>query len=170
MLSIIGCGNTNRQDDGAGVYVARSLMDVLRERPRDSVRVFDAGTSGMEVMFLARGSDALIIIDANQSGSEPGAIFTVPGEELENMSESSFNLHDFRWDNALYAGRKIYGDEFPAEVTVFLIEAQDLDFGLELSAPVRTAADRVIELVVDKVDSYIDTLIETEADTNKEAQ
>jgi hydrogenase maturation protease len=154
MLVIIGCGNPNRQDDGAGVYVAQQLMSILNANPVDGVRIFDAGTDGMDIMFQARGCDALIIIDANQSASDPGTIFEVPGKELENFPEPSYNLHDFRWDNALYAGRRIYQDNFPTDITVFLIEAETLDLGVGLSIPVLKASDRVVELIAERVNSY----------------
>ena len=54
MLTIIACGNSNRSDDGVGVVVALSLQHHLRACPYSNVRVFDAGTGGMEVMFQAR--------------------------------------------------------------------------------------------------------------------
>jgi len=154
MLVIIGCGNSNRQDDGAGVYVAQQLMSLMKATPVDNVRVFDAGTSGMDIMFQARGCDALIIIDANQSTSEPGSIFEVPGKELENIPEPSYNLHDFRWDNALYAGRRIYQEQFPTDIAVYLIEAATLDLGIGLSESVQKASDRVVELIIERVKYY----------------
>ncbi|PCI19459.1 MAG: hydrogenase maturation protease [Piscirickettsiaceae bacterium] len=154
MLVIIGCGNPNRLDDGAGVYVAQELIKLLNESPVPDVRVFDAGTSGMDIMFQARGCDALIIIDANQSDSDPGTVFEVPGSELENIPMPSYNLHDFRWDNALYAGRQIYKDDFPTNINVFLIEVESLDLGIGLSKPVQQASDRVIELIMAKVKQY----------------
>ena len=154
MLVIIGCGNPNRQDDGAGVYVAQQLMSIFHDNPVDHVRVFDAGTAGMDVMFQARGCESLIIIDANQSGSTAGAIFEVPGDELENLPEPSYNLHDFRWDNALYAGRRIYQDDFPKDINVFLIEAETLELGIGLSKSVQKSADRVVDLVMKRVNSY----------------
>jgi hydrogenase maturation protease len=67
-----------------------------------------------------------------------------PGEELERDREAAYSLHDFRWDHALYAGRKIFGASFPTDVTVFLIEAGHLGYGLELTEPVSRAADRVV--------------------------
>ena len=156
MLSIIGCGNPNRQDDGAGVYVAQTLVTQLKDYAYDNVQVFDAGTSGIDIMFQARGSDALIIIDANQSNSEAGTIFEVPGKELENIPEPSYNLHDFRLDNALYAGRRIYKDDFPENINVFLIEAEGLDLGIGLSGKVQESADRVVELVMSHVKRYVE--------------
>ena len=154
MLVIIGCGNSNRQDDGVGVYVAQQLMSKMKAKPIDDVRVFDAGTAGMDIMFQARGCDALIIIDANQSTSDPGTIFEVPGFELEKIPEPSYNLHDFRWDNALYAGRRIYQEQFPTDIAVFLIEAESLDLGIGLSEPIQKASDRVIELIIKRINRY----------------
>ena len=143
MLTIIGCGNLNRNDDAVGVIIAQGLQQYLAQNPHPKIRVFDCGTAGMEVMFQARGSEKLIILDASCTGSEAGAIFKVPGNELEALPEPSYNLHDFRWDHALAAGRKIFGDDFPQEVTVYLIEAANLDLGLELSPVVRRSADLV---------------------------
>ena len=150
MLTIIGCGNLNRSDDGVGVLVAQRLHKYLLDNPRPGVRVFDCGTSGVDVMFQARGSDELIIIDASQTGSESGAIYEVPGEELEQLPNPSYNLHDFRWDHAIAAGRQIFKDAFPATVTVYLIEAENLDFGWELSEAVAIAADTVVEQIISR--------------------
>jgi len=145
MLTIIGCGNLNRSDDAVGVIIAQRLQKFLAENPYPNVRVYDCGTAGMEVMFQARGSKQLVIIDASSTGSEPGAVFKVPGKELEALPEPSYNLHDFRWDNALAAGRKIFKNDFPEEVTVYLIEAANLALGLELSPAIKHSADLVFE-------------------------
>ena len=154
MLTIIGCGNPNRSDDGVGVVVARRLLERLEAKPRDGVRVFDAGTDGMSVMFAARGASALIIVDAGKTGVEPGAIYEVPGEELEGEPPASHTLHDFRWDHALYAGRRIFKEAFPTDVTVYLIESETLDLGLELSSPVAAAADRVVGEIERRMAAY----------------
>ena len=150
MLTIIGCGNLNRSDDGVGVLVAQRLHKHLLANPLPGVRVFDCGTSGVDVMFQARGSDELIIIDASQTGAEAGAIYEVPGEELEQLPNPSYNLHDFRWDHAIAAGRQIFSDTFPEKVTVYLIEAGNLDFGWELSEAVAIAADQVAEQIIER--------------------
>lgn len=154
MLTIIGCGNSNRTDDGVGVYVAQRLQNFLQSQNKQKVKVFDAGTGGIDVMFQARGSSRLIIIDASQSGSEAGAIYEVPGEELEREREVSYSLHDFRWDDALYAGRKIFKEDFPKDVKVFLIEAESLDYGLELTPKVKVSAESVIERLQKIINEY----------------
>ena len=140
VIAVIGCGNTNRSDDGAGVAVIQSLR---KTATRADVRLFDAGTDGMSVMFAARGCSTLIVVDCCRTGAEPGAVFEVPGPELEVAHEPSLNLHDFRWDHALHAGRRIFREQFPTDVVVLLIEARSLALGVELSAEVAAAASRV---------------------------
>ncbi|MGK7919184.1 MAG: hydrogenase maturation protease [Trichodesmium sp.] len=148
MLTIIGCGNLNRSDDGVGVIIAQHLQQYLVKHPVPDVRVYDCGTAGMEVMFQARGTQQLIIVDASATGSEPGAIFKVPSSELEALPEPSYSLHDFRWDNALAVGRKIFREDFPDDITVYLIEAANLDFGLELSPIVKSSAEKVFQEII----------------------
>ena len=139
-IVVIGCGNANRSDDGVGPHV----ISLLRDPPLPAeVRLFDAGTDGMGVLYRARGATHLVIVDARIPEGSPGAIHEVPGAVLENPPAPSLNLHDFRWDNALYAGRRIYGDDFPAHVSVLLIEAESLELGLSLSPPVEAAARSV---------------------------
>ena len=141
MMAIVGCGNPNRSDDGAGITVVHLLKARILET--EHVRIFDAGTDGMAVLFAARGCTSLVIVDACRSGAEPGAVFEVPGSELASDHPPSLNLHDFRWDHAIAAGRKIYGAAFPTDVKVFLIEARSLDLGLTLSAEVEAATQVV---------------------------
>jgi hydrogenase maturation protease len=144
MIAVIGCGNPNRSDDGVGPEVVRALRGCGEG---GGVRLLDAGTDGMAVIFAARGCRTLIIIDACRSGSEPGAIFEVPGAELALPYQPSLNLHDFRWDHALHAGRMMLRDEFPNDVTVLLIEAETIDFGVGLSPAVSAAAAKVADRV-----------------------
>ncbi|MBW4512407.1 MAG: hydrogenase maturation protease [Scytonematopsis contorta HA4267-MV1] len=151
MLTIIGCGNINRSDDGIGVIIIQRLHKYLLEHPHPQVQIFDCGTAGIEVMFQARGSKQLIIVDASSTGSEPGAVFKVPGNELEALPEPSYNLHNFRWDNALAAGRKIFQNDFPSDITVFLIEAENLDFGFELSPAIKHSQELVFEEIIQKI-------------------
>jgi hydrogenase maturation protease len=146
MIAVIGCGNPNRFDDGAGCQVVRALaaLDVVNN---PSLRLLDAGTDGLAVMFAARGCQTLIVVDACRSGSEPGTVFEVPGIELEQRYRPALNLHDFRWDHALFAGRTILRDSFPTEVVVLLIEVETTEYGIGLSPPVQAAVGKVVERV-----------------------
>ena len=143
MLVVIGCGNLNRSDDSAGVRVIHRLRAQFGDNLPPEVRLFDAGTGGMEVMFQARGASALVIVDACRSGSDAGAIFKLPGSEINTAHVPGYSLHDFRWDHAVHAGRRIFGNNFPSDLTVYLIEAGSLQLGTELTPPVAGAVDQV---------------------------
>lgn len=145
-IAIVGCGNPVRSDDGVGPHV----VHVLRKRGIGSdarVRLLDAGTDGMAVMLAARGCRSLILVDAARSGAKPGAVFEVPGAELENERTPALSLHEFRWDHALFAGRRMYGAAFPSDIKVLLVEAESTAFGTELSRSVAAAAQAVAERV-----------------------
>lgn len=151
MLVVIGCGNLNRSDDAAGVRVVQQLQREFGAALPAGVKLFDAGTGGLELMFQARGARGLIVVDACRSGSEAGAIFLLPGSEIDSVHQPAYSLHDFRWDHALHAGRRIFGAAFPADVSVYLIEAGSLDLGTELSAPVSRAVGKVTALIAERV-------------------
>jgi hydrogenase maturation protease len=142
VIAVIGCGNANRMDDGIGPEVIRRLgTSELAADPR--VRLLDAGTDGMAVMFAARDCRHLIVVDACHSGSETGAVFEIPGSELQRRHQASMTLHDFRWEHALYAGSRVFGPAFPDRVTVFLVEAETVDFGIGLSMAAVAAVENV---------------------------
>ncbi len=79
---IIGCGNLLRGDDAAGPVLIRRLWEMGLPA---GVRCADGGTGGMDVAFQMRGVPKVILVDAAQTGSEPGTIFRVPGHELEQL-------------------------------------------------------------------------------------
>lgn len=147
MILIIGCGNLLRGDDGVGPILIRRLWEIGLP---EGVRCADGGTGGMDVAFQMRGADKVILVDACQSGSDPGAIFKVPGAELENLPPlSGIHLHAFRWDHALAFARWLLKDEYPRDITVYLIEAENIGFGADLSPSVRAAMEKLARLLLD---------------------
>jgi len=140
LTAVIGCGNPNRSDDGVGPDVVRRLARCAGPR----LKLLDAGTDGMTVMFAARGCTSLVIVDACTSGGEPGTMYELPAHAFEVPHRRGFTLHDFRWDHALYAGRTMFAAAFPTDVTVLLIEASSVAFGLGLSSEVTAAAAKAV--------------------------
>lgn len=164
MLSVIGCGNVLRGDDGVGVHVARRLATRLAQHPIAGVQAIDCGTAGFEVMYRARGSSALVIIDAAQSGGEPGAVYEVPGAEVAAVSMPEVNLHAFRWDHAIGVGRAVFKDAFPSEITVLLVEAAEIGYSEVLSPAVARAADTVYTRMLDRIAAFATAHVASAAD------
>lgn len=140
---IVGCGNLLRGDDATGPVLIRRMWE--RGLP-EGVHCADGGTGGMDVAFQMRGVPHVILVDACQSGSEPGAMFEVPGEEVEQLPPvEGINLHAFRWDHAIAFGRWLLKEDYPDRVTVYLIEGEDFEVGEKLSPSVDAAIDKLVD-------------------------
>lgn len=152
-IVVIGCGNLLRGDDAVGPVLVRHLWE--QGIPGSGVVLVDGGTAGMDVSFKMRGARKVVIVDAAATGSPPGTVFQVPAAELENLPPlDGVHSHAFRWDHALAFGRWLLGDEYPDDVTVFLIEAASVELGAELTpavvAAMQTVAARVRRLWEDE--------------------
>jgi hydrogenase maturation protease len=144
-LLVVGCGNLLRGDDGVGPILIRHLWQ--RGVP-DDVRLVDGGTAGMDVSFQMRGAERVIVVDASTTGREPGTVYRIPGPAVEELPPlSGLHTHMFRWDNALAFARWLLGDGYPADVTVYLIEAENLAAGAPLSERVEAAMGTVLDLI-----------------------
>ncbi len=138
---IIGCGNLLRGDDSVGPILIRRLWELGLP---EGVFCCDGGTAGMDVAFQMRGKDRVIIVDAAATGEEPGTVFKVPGSELENLPPlTDIHTHNFRWDNALAFGRWLLKDEYPSDITVYLIEGENFEFGEVLTERVRASMEKL---------------------------
>ncbi len=146
---VIGCGNLLRGDDGVGPALIRHLWE--RGLP-EGVRLADGGTAGMDVSFPMRGAKRVILIDACCSDSPPGTLFRVPGEELEELPPlEGLHSHSFRWDHALAFGRWLLKDDYPEEISVYLIEAGNIDPGMELTEPVEKTMHELIDRLLQEL-------------------
>ena len=144
---VLGMGNPILSDDGVGLLVA----DRLRESPLpDSVEVVQSEVGGLRLLELVRGFTRVIIIDAlrspAESGRHPGEVYRYEAKDFKGGHRYG-SAHSIGLDTALEIGHKL-GYDMPGEVTVFAIEAEDVEtFGEDLSPPVAAAAERVFALV-----------------------
>lgn len=141
---VVGCGNLLRGDDAAGPVLVRVLAD--RSLP-EGVRLVDGGTAGMDVAFAMRGVRRVILVDASKVGVEPGVVHRVPGSELVDLTPPEGNLHRFTWDQALGFAQWLLKDEYPEDVTVYLVEGASFDVGAPLSPEVEAAVERIADAI-----------------------
>lgn len=144
---VIGCGNLLRGDDAVGPLLIRALWSA---EPPEHVLLVDGGTAGMDMAFKMHGARRVILIDAAATGSAPGTIFKVPGAELEELPPlEGLHSHQFRWDNALAFARWLLNDQYPKDITVFLIEVTSCNPGDDLTEPVAKSLRDVCRLVTE---------------------
>ena len=61
------------------------------------------------------------------------------------------NLHRFRWDQALGFAQWLLKDEFPDDVTVYLVEGKSFELGDALTPPVQASIERIADAIMDQL-------------------
>jgi hydrogenase maturation protease len=141
---VIGIGNAWRNDDGAGLAVARLLdglegADVI-EREGEPTSLIDAW----------EGAEAVWLVDAVSSGAEPGTVHRHDASEQELPAQLfRTSTHHFGLAEAVELARAV--GRLPGRTIVFGIEGKSFDTGETLSPEVEAASARVAEAVREEV-------------------
>ncbi len=136
MKRIVGCGNSDRGDDGAGILVARRL----RELGRDAV---EHSGDGLALMELWSRGDDVILVDAMLSGSTPGTVSTWdPIARPLCPQNYRCSTHAFGPREAIELARAL--DRLPARIRIYGIEAENFEPGAAPSRAVLQAVERVV--------------------------
>ncbi|WP_435624266.1 hydrogenase maturation protease [Flagellimonas sp.] len=150
--AIMGFGNPVRSDDAIGIYVIEELSKTVVNT--DEVSIFDMGTSAFEVLFGLKGHDKIIMVDAVINSNEPvGTLFKVPAEEVLRAPQDDplVFLHGMKWDQALSYAKKILGQSYPKDISVYLIAIDNTKLEIDLSTSVKEAGDKVVEHILEEL-------------------
>jgi hydrogenase maturation protease len=150
--AIMGFGNPVRSDDAVGCYVIEQLQKKGIES--DSISLFDMGTGAFEVLFKLLGHNRIIIVDAVINTGEPvGTLYKVPAEEIEAaiIDDPMVFLHSIKWDQALNYAKKIMREDYPKDITVYLIAVDNTRIEIELSEEVKEAGDKVVQYILEEI-------------------
>ena len=151
---IAGFGNSLRGDDGFGVEVIRRLEQ--RGRIPPEVELMEVGTAGIRLaQELLTPCDYLIIADAMTRGGEPGTLYVLDVESVEQVKE--VDMHVAIPSRALSVAQAL--GVLPPTVTLVGCEPEvvdDLTCELtgELSGPVISAVERAVERIEELVRTF----------------
>lgn len=149
----MGFGNPVRSDDAIGCYVIEQLQNHIAQG-RPDCTLLDMGTGAFEVLFKLKGHSKIIIVDAVvNSKEEIGSIFKVPAEEIMNTPEENPKvfLHSMKWDQALSYAKKILGEQYPNDITVYLVAIEDTRLEVQMSEAVRLAGKKVVGYILEEI-------------------
>jgi hydrogenase maturation protease len=152
-LAIIGCGNPMRSDDGCGQYVIQKLQGMRKSNLPECVRLIDAGTGGLEVIYDVRDAESVIFIDACDMKSPSGSLFFLQGTDIR-IPVPSVNMHAFRWDHALGVGKELWGQTFLDKTCAYLIAVESINFGMSLRKSVQDSADRLVQILDQRISGF----------------
>jgi hydrogenase 3 maturation protease len=138
-IAIVGIGNTFRSDDGAGVLVARALMNPRLFPSSRPVLVMDAGHAPENATGELRrfAPDIVLLIDAVDMGEAPGAIRWIDTDEIEGMSASTHSL-------PLSMVARYLNWELKCDVTLLGIQLRSNEVGETVSAEVFGAVESIV--------------------------
>jgi len=146
-IMVMGVGNVLLSDEGLGV---RFLKELEQENLPGSVELIEAGTAGLELVYLIQEVDFLIIVDAVNAKSKPGAIFRFrPGDirMYPDMFEVSFHQVGIL---EVLTMSNILGNS--PQTLVYGVQPKSLEWGLELSEEITAAFLRLKEYILRDID------------------
>lgn len=135
-MRIIGCGNTDRGDDGAGILVARRLRDL-------GLDSLEHAGDGFALLELWHGSDDVVLVDAVASGQAPGTVSVWdPVAQPLKSQDCRCSTHVFGPAEAIEIGRAL--GRLPQRIRIYGIEAARFEPGSAASPEVLEAVDRLV--------------------------
>lgn len=141
---VLGLGNILLSDEGLGVRVVERLGENYHF-PLE-IQVMDGGTLGLDLLPYLEGVDHLLVIDALETGEEPGTISRLVGDEVPASLSVKISPHQMGLADLLAVAR-LQG-LYPQEVVLLGMQPGSLDPGLDLSPPVEAQVDKMIEEVL----------------------
>jgi hydrogenase maturation protease len=147
LILVIGIGNPYRNDDGAGIIIARRI----RELNLEGVAVAEETGEASRLLDAWAGMATAIIIDAVFSGGgQPGEVHRIDAIAQEIPSEYfRHSTHAFGVAAAIELARVL--NRLPKRLIVYGIEGKDFGDGTALTPEVEAAVSRVIEALADEI-------------------
>jgi hydrogenase maturation protease len=138
-VRIIGCGNIDRGDDGAGLLVARRLRELgtgTQEQSGEALSLIESWA----------GAETVIVVDAVVSGKVPGEI-TVWDARAHPVSSGRWggSTHHFGLAEAVELARVL--DRLPHRLWIYGIEGRRFEQGSCPSPEVTRAIEEVAERI-----------------------
>jgi len=146
---VLGLGNLVHSDDELGVHAIQSLQ--LNPDIPPGVVLMDGGTQGLALLPHISAFQRVLVIDALDVGEAPGTLVRLEGEALKNMPGKP-SVHQLGLADLLVA-LELLG-EMPEEIVLLGVQPLTIEWGTELSGPVRAAVDLLPGLVIQQLEQW----------------
>ncbi len=129
---LIGIGNPDRGDDAAGWEVAGRVT---------SWEVSRLTAGSLALIDMWGDEDDVVIVDAMKSGAEPGTVVRIDGIAARLPPGAFASTHAFGPGAVVELARQL--DRLPRSLVVYGIEAETMEHGATMSAPVAAAVEQL---------------------------
>jgi hydrogenase maturation protease len=144
---VLGIGNLVMTDDGVGVRVVHLLEE--RFRFPAEVTLLDGGTLGLDLLPKLEGVDRLIVLDAVETGKEPGTVVRLAGDEIPLAMATKLSPHQMGLKDLLSVAALI--GCAPGEMVFWGVQPASVEMGTELTPPVAARLDLLANHVLDEL-------------------
>jgi len=148
--AVLGVGNLARSDDGLGIHAVRRLGERYRLGP--GVELIDGGTAGLALLPRLAGLSRVLVIDAVDSGSEPGTLVRLEAGDWEEALGRGGSVHAVGLADLVAAAR--LGGALPALLVVHGAQPASTAIGAELTAPLAAVLDGLVDRVAGELSSW----------------
>ena len=137
---VIGVGNPDRGDDGAGREVARRLAT----RGDRGLEVRECGGEATDLMGLWAGFDDVVLVDACRGAGPPGSVHRIGPRETDRVASLRHaSTHSLGVAAAIGLARAL--GTLPENLLIYAIEARECGDGAGLSPEVERAVHELAE-------------------------
>ena len=144
---IVGVGNEYRRDDGVGLAVAARLQGRVPRR----VDIIACEQEPSRLIDAWEGADTALVVDAVESGGEPGTLLRFDASELPIPTRLfRTSTHAFGVGDAIELARVL--GRLPARIVVYGVEGAEFAAGEGLSAAVAAAIEPTAAAVLEDLE------------------
>lgn len=128
-ILILGLGNTLLRDEGVGVEALMRLQThyVLP----DNVTLLDGGVMGLDLLPYLETADAVLILDAVETGAPAGALSRLEGQEIPAVVALKLSVHQVGLQETLAMAQ--FRGTLPDKLVLLGIVPFELELGIGLS-------------------------------------
>ena len=138
-MLIIGCGNRQRSDDGAGILVAERLRKLGIEA---DMRIGDAA----DLIEAWKGADDVIVVDAVVTGAPVGSVQAWDGRRPLATVRTTASTHCLGVAEAIELANVL--NRLPTRLRIYGIEGGRFEPGAEISPEVQRAVEDVVRRII----------------------
>ena len=143
-MLIIGCGNRQRSDDGAGILVAERLRDLgipAETRSGEAADLIDAW----------KGADDVIVVDAVVTGAPVGTVRAWDARQPLASVRTTASTHGLGVAEAIGLAQVLRC--LPARLQVYGIEGRRFEPGAAISPEVQRAIEEVARRIIARLNA-----------------
>jgi hydrogenase maturation protease len=138
-MLIIGCGNRQRGDDGAGILVAERLRDL-------GIQAETRSGEAADLIEAWRGADDVIVVDALVTGAPVGTVQAWDARQPLASVRTTASTHGLGVAEAIELAHVLKC--LPARLQVYGIEGRRFEPGAEISPEVQHAIEDVARKII----------------------